>query len=110
MSENKTAEKIFTRNFHLADSHTLVRYREHGGYAALPKALGMEPGQPGLFWERLHPDVEWDVTQAEGAGATYRGREADNGSFTGAGGRNIFAINQHYLDRRNVTEARHPII
>jgi NADH-quinone oxidoreductase subunit F len=43
MSENKTAEKIFTRNFHLADSHTLVRYREHGGYAALPKALGMEP-------------------------------------------------------------------
>jgi len=43
MSENKTAAKIFTRNFHLADSHTLVRYREHGGYAALPKALGMEP-------------------------------------------------------------------
>ena len=36
-------EKIFTRNFHLADSHTLTRYRETGGYTALPKALGMEP-------------------------------------------------------------------
>ena len=34
------AEKIFTRNFHLADSHTLARYRETGGYTALPKALG----------------------------------------------------------------------
>jgi ketosteroid isomerase-like protein len=43
------------------------------------EALGMGPGHPGLFWERLHPDVEWDVTQAEGAGATYRGREAVRG-------------------------------
>ena len=43
MSENKTSEKIFTRNFHLADSHTLTRYRETGGYTALAKALGMEP-------------------------------------------------------------------
>jgi NADH-quinone oxidoreductase subunit F len=43
MSEHKTAEKIFTRNFHLADAHTLTRYRETGGYTALPKALGMEP-------------------------------------------------------------------
>jgi len=43
MSEHKTAEKIFTRNFHLADSHTLALYREHGGYTALPKALGMAP-------------------------------------------------------------------
>jgi NADH-quinone oxidoreductase subunit F len=43
MSENRTSEKIFTRNFHLADSHTLTRYREQGGYTALPKAFGMEP-------------------------------------------------------------------
>jgi NADH-quinone oxidoreductase subunit F len=43
MSENKTSEKIFTRNFHLADSHTLKQYREQGGYTALPKAFGMEP-------------------------------------------------------------------
>jgi NADH-quinone oxidoreductase subunit F len=43
MSENKAAETIFTRNFHLADSHTLPRYRESGGYMALHKALGMEP-------------------------------------------------------------------
>jgi NADH-quinone oxidoreductase subunit F len=43
MSDNKAAEKIFTRNFHLADSHTLALYREHGGYTALPKALGMAP-------------------------------------------------------------------
>jgi len=36
-------EKIFTRNFHLADSHTLERYRATGGYTALGKALAMEP-------------------------------------------------------------------
>ncbi len=38
-----STEKIFTRNFHLADSHTLARYRETGGYTALDKALRMEP-------------------------------------------------------------------
>src|SRR5215469_14803700 len=37
------AEKIFTRNFHLSDSHTLARYKETGGYTALAKAFGMEP-------------------------------------------------------------------
>ena len=37
------AEKIFTRNFHLPDSHTLARYKETGGYTALAKAFGMEP-------------------------------------------------------------------
>ncbi|HLC40259.1 MAG TPA: NADH-quinone oxidoreductase subunit F, partial [Methylomirabilota bacterium] len=36
-------EKIFTRNFHLADSHTLTLYRERGGYTALAKAFAMEP-------------------------------------------------------------------
>jgi NADH-quinone oxidoreductase subunit F len=36
-------EKIFTRNFHLADSHTLSRYRETGGYTAVVKAFGMDP-------------------------------------------------------------------
>ena len=37
------AEKIFTRNFHLKDSHTLGVYRETGGYTAIAKALRMEP-------------------------------------------------------------------
>ena len=37
------AEKIFTRNFHLKDSHTLEVYRETGGYTAVAKAFGMEP-------------------------------------------------------------------
>ncbi len=37
------AEKIFTRNFHLKDSHTLGVYRETGGYTAVAKALRMEP-------------------------------------------------------------------
>jgi NADH-quinone oxidoreductase subunit F len=37
------AEKIFTRNFHLADSHTLSRYRETGGYTAVVQAFGMDP-------------------------------------------------------------------
>jgi NADH-quinone oxidoreductase subunit F len=36
------AEKIFSRNFHLKDSHTLGVYRETGGYTALAKALRME--------------------------------------------------------------------
>ncbi len=36
-------EKIFTRNFHLPDSHTLRVYRESGGYTAIAKALRMEP-------------------------------------------------------------------
>jgi NADH-quinone oxidoreductase subunit F len=37
------AEPIFTRNFHLEDSHTLRVYRETGGYTALAKAFAMEP-------------------------------------------------------------------
>ena len=37
------AEKIFTRNFDRAGSHTLAVYRETGGYTALAKALRMEP-------------------------------------------------------------------
>jgi len=36
-------EKIFTRNFHRADSHTLSVYRETGGYTAVAKALSMKP-------------------------------------------------------------------
>ena len=43
MSERMASEKIFTRNFHLADSHTLTLYRERGGYTALAKAFAMEP-------------------------------------------------------------------
>ena len=38
------AEKIFTRNFDRADSHTLARYRETGGYTAL--------GQGASAWSR----------------------------------------------------------
>jgi NADH-quinone oxidoreductase subunit F len=37
------AEKIFTRNFHRSDAHTLATYRETGGYTAIAKALQMEP-------------------------------------------------------------------
>jgi NADH-quinone oxidoreductase subunit F len=37
------AERIFTRNFHLKDSHTLGVYRETGGYTAVVKAFAMEP-------------------------------------------------------------------
>ena len=38
-----TTEKIFTRNFHLKDSHTLGVYRQTGGYTAIAKAFAMEP-------------------------------------------------------------------
>jgi NADH-quinone oxidoreductase subunit F len=37
------AEKIFTRNFERANSHTLAVYRETGGYTALARAFQMEP-------------------------------------------------------------------
>jgi NADH-quinone oxidoreductase subunit F len=37
------AERIFTRNFHLKDSHTLGVYRETGGYTAVARALAMDP-------------------------------------------------------------------
>jgi NADH-quinone oxidoreductase subunit F len=37
------AEKIFTRNFGIANSHTLPVYRERGGYAGWEKAKAMEP-------------------------------------------------------------------
>ncbi|MCI0546854.1 MAG: NADH-quinone oxidoreductase subunit NuoF [Candidatus Rokubacteria bacterium] len=37
------AELILTRNFGLADSHTLRVYRDTGGYQAWEKARGMEP-------------------------------------------------------------------
>ncbi len=39
-----TDERIFTRNFHLSDSHTLRVYRQTGGYSALGKAFQKEPG------------------------------------------------------------------
>ena len=38
-----TGEKIFTRNFHLENSHTLRVYQETGGYTAVRKAFEMEP-------------------------------------------------------------------
>jgi NADH-quinone oxidoreductase subunit F len=37
------SEKIFTRNFHLADPHTLSTYRTTGGYTAVVKAFQLEP-------------------------------------------------------------------
>ncbi|HEY7652652.1 MAG TPA: NADH-quinone oxidoreductase subunit NuoF [Methylomirabilota bacterium] len=37
------AEKIFTRNFERANSHTLAVYLETGGYTALARAFQMEP-------------------------------------------------------------------
>jgi NADH-quinone oxidoreductase subunit F len=37
------AERIFTRNFDRADSHTLAGYRAAGGYEALAKAIRMGP-------------------------------------------------------------------
>ena len=39
-----TAEKILTKNFDRADSHTLRAYLETGGYTAWRKAQAMEPG------------------------------------------------------------------
>ena len=37
------SEKILTRTFDRADSHTLAVYRETGGYVALERAKAMEP-------------------------------------------------------------------
>jgi NADH-quinone oxidoreductase subunit F len=38
-------ELVLTKNFHLPESHTLAVYEKTGGYAALKKALGMQPSQ-----------------------------------------------------------------
>src|SRR5919106_950540 len=38
-------EKLITRNWGKPGSHTLDGYRSNGGYRALEKALGMEPGR-----------------------------------------------------------------
>jgi len=37
------SEKVLTRNFDVADAHTLAGYRKTGGYTALAKAAAMEP-------------------------------------------------------------------
>ena len=38
-------ERVLTKNFELPESHTLQVYEKTGGYAALKKALGMQPNQ-----------------------------------------------------------------
>jgi NADH-quinone oxidoreductase subunit F len=38
-------EKVITKNWGQAGSHTLDGYRKNGGYRALEKALGMQPAQ-----------------------------------------------------------------
>ena len=83
------AEKIFTRNFHLADSHTLRVYRETGGYTAIAKAFRMEPtaiteevkkaNLRGLGGAGFPAGVKWSFIPKGSTAPTYLVVNADEG-------------------------------
>ncbi len=83
------AEKILTRNFHLPSSHTLVLYRETGGYAGLEKAFAMKPAEiteevkksnlRGLGGAGFPTGVKWGFLPQGHPGPVYLVINADEG-------------------------------
>jgi len=83
------AEKILTRNFHLPGSHTLVLYRETGGYAGLEKAFAMKPAEiteevkesnlRGLGGAGFPTGVKWGFLPKGHPGPVYLVINADEG-------------------------------
>jgi len=83
------AEKILTRNFHLPGSHTLVLYRETGGYAGLEKAFAMKPAEiteevkksnlRGLGGAGFPTGVKWGFLPQGHPGPVYLVINADEG-------------------------------
>jgi NADH-quinone oxidoreductase subunit F len=116
MSENKTAEKILTGNFHLADSHTLARYRETGGYTALAKALGMEPAAiteevkkanlRGLGGAAFPTGVKWGFIPKGSTAPKYLVVNADEGEPGTFKDRYLLERNPHALIEGMVIAAR----
>ena len=84
-----TAEKILTRNFGRADSHTLTAYRATGGYTAWRKAQGMEPAAiteevkqsnlRGLGGAGFPTGTKWSFIPKNHAGPVYLVINADEG-------------------------------
>ncbi|MBI4607426.1 MAG: NADH-quinone oxidoreductase subunit NuoF [Candidatus Rokubacteria bacterium] len=88
------AELILTRNFHLAESHTLRVYRETGGYEAVRKAFGMAPADVvaevrrsnlrGLGGAGFPTGVKWGFIPKESTKPRYlviNGDEGEPGTF-----------------------------
>ena len=87
-------ERILTRNFHLADSHTLGVYRETGGYEAVKKAFGMAPAAVtegvkrsnlrGLGGAGFPTGVKWGFIPKDSSKPRYlviNGDEGEPGTF-----------------------------
>jgi NADH-quinone oxidoreductase subunit F len=83
------SEKVLTRNFEVADSHTLKVYRDTGGYTALAKAQGMEPAAivdevkksnlRGLGGAAFPTGMKWSFIPKDHAGPVYLVINADEG-------------------------------
>ncbi len=84
-----TAEKILTRNFGRADSHTLTGYLETGGYTAWQKAQAMEPATiteevkqsnlRGLGGAGFPTGTKWSFIPKNHTGPVYLVINADEG-------------------------------
>ena len=83
------SEKVLTRNFERADSHTMKVYRETGGYAALDKARAMAPpaivdeikksNLRGLGGAGLPTGMKWSFIPKDHRGPVYLVINADEG-------------------------------
>ena len=84
-----TAEKILTRNFERADSHTLTAYLETGGYTAWQKAQTLEPAAiteevkqsnlRGLGGAGFPTGTKWSFVPKNHTGPVYLVINADEG-------------------------------
>jgi NADH-quinone oxidoreductase subunit F len=84
-----SGEKVLTRNFGRADSHTLAAYRDAGGYTAWPKAQSMEPAAiteevkksnlRGLGGAGFPTGVKWSFIPKAHSGPVYLVINADEG-------------------------------
>ena len=82
-------EKILTRNFDRADSHTLATYVATGGYTAITKASGMEPAAiidevkksnlRGLGGAGFPTGTKWSFIPKNHTGPVYLVVNADEG-------------------------------
>ncbi len=84
-----TGERLLTRSFDRADSHTLAAYREAGGYTAWAKAQTMEPAAiteevkrsnlRGLGGAGFPTGMKWSFIPRTHAGPVYLVINADEG-------------------------------
>jgi NADH-quinone oxidoreductase subunit F len=111
-----TAEKILTRNFDRAGSHTLAVYRETGGYSALEKAAGMEPpaivelvkqaNLRGLGGAGFPTGVKWGFVPKGHTGPVYLVINADEGEPGTFKDRYLLELDPHALIEGMLIAAR----